>query len=391
MRGFSLRPADVDVHLLFAEGISQEFYDSALSEWGSLRPEPLQLSQEELLAEQDEHTIYVLPLPDSGVVTDQPAPNFSHRLHVNDEAMGHERLTVEVTMRMLAALAGQMSLFHAAALGNPQTHDAFILVGPSGQGKTTASRFLGKNFSYLSDETAIVDSSNHLRPYPKPLSVITDSAKPKEQIDPASVGIAAVAPDDFSFVLKHVILLDRRREQPVESPFFERVDMADAVLEISQQTSGLLLTDDGVPRLLEVINACGGALRLVYSEITETLPLFQKLLSGELQIEPVLAETSVIQDGSEPETNHESGTGTSSDVVARIPGNTLYLLGDRALLAQSAKLSEISLFAADVWLTVEKPLTREKLKRALQELYGEIPAEDFQRVLTELIESKIIR
>ena len=77
--------------------------------------------------------------------------------------------------------------------------------------------------------------------------------------------------------------------------------------------------------------------------------------------------------------------------MARIPGNTLYLLGDRALLAQSAKLSEISLFAADVWLTVEKPLTREELKRALQELYGEIPAEDFQRVLTELIESKIIR
>ena len=380
MRGFQVSPAGVDIYLVFEESISQRFFNDALAEWGALQPRIISGTVQKYVSEHPQTCIVITERRERHLQAD--FPGMAHSLMVSDEEVGHERLTVEVTLCMLKQLAGSLNLFHAAALGDPQNKSAMIMVGPSGRGKTTASKFLGQHFTYLSDETAIVQHDFHLRPYPKPLSVITEGHEAKQQIDPQSLGISTADPSDFTFKLHHVILLNRQ-DEPVE-PRLQRVALADALLEIVQQTSGLVRTENGIDRLIELIQHCGGAVELVYTEIAETLPLLQSLMSGQLQL-PV--ENVDIQ--SEQADSVEIST--DNECLSRMAGSAGYLVDERMLLTVEDRLIEISPFAADIWIELKNPLTPDQLRTNLQEIYGPIPQHEFDRVIEELRVSRIIR
>ena len=85
-------------------------------------------------------------------------------------------------------------MLHSAVIGDPESKRALALVGVSGSGKTTASRFLGSKLAYLTDETAIISDEGFVTPYPKPLSVIVDPNAPKEQQNPVEAGLNVVDP-----------------------------------------------------------------------------------------------------------------------------------------------------------------------------------------------------
>lgn len=379
MRGLLLRPAKVTVALVFDDSISDDFFQEVCEKWESLAPQIIEEHAEKWVVEQPENTVWIAS------DTANPPQEVIHALHVSHEDAAHERLTVEVTLRMLEQLAGELHLFHAAALGEPQSHHAMILIGPSGRGKTTAAKFLGQHFTYLSDETAVVQHDGTVRPYPKPLSVITAFEQPKQQIDPAKIGLQTVAVTDFSYSLHHVILLDRQPERTA-TPVLERVHLADALLEIVQQTSGLLRSENGAVNLIELLQRCGGALRLSYRDVEDTLPLLQQLFAGTASVHPEQIETQ--HESAEPEP--EGVAPISAGLLHRIPGSTAFLIGERWLLTTGERLIEISPFSAEIWLELRQPLSQQKLMEQLEEYFGPIPPNEFERVISELKTHRII-
>ena len=71
------------------------------------------------------------------------------------------------------------------------------LVGPSGTGKTTATRLLATRLGYVSDETVSIDPDGTVAPHPKPLSVVarpTAGRGDKQQLSPDDLGLAARPP-----------------------------------------------------------------------------------------------------------------------------------------------------------------------------------------------------
>ena len=95
-----------------------------------------------------------------------------------------------LTVAMIQQLVGGSKvLLHAAAIGDPATKRAITLVGASGSGKTTASRYLGQRLAYLTDETTIIKrTTGAVVPYPKPLSVIVAPRRAEGAAEPRRAG-----------------------------------------------------------------------------------------------------------------------------------------------------------------------------------------------------------
>ena len=102
-------------------------------------------------------------------------------------------LSQQVTLAAIEAARGRAWMLHAAGIATPDG-PVVVLVGPSGRGKTTASRALGAVYGYVSDETVAIDEDGRVWPYRKPLSVIEDFAAPKTQLAPSALGLAARFP-----------------------------------------------------------------------------------------------------------------------------------------------------------------------------------------------------
>ena len=80
-------------------------------------------------------------------------------------------LSINVTLAALRCRAGEVLMLHAAGLATPDGR-VVALVGPSGRGKTTVSRILGREFAYVSDESIAITADGAVVPYRKPLSVM---------------------------------------------------------------------------------------------------------------------------------------------------------------------------------------------------------------------------
>ncbi|MFW0121919.1 hypothetical protein [Rothia sp. CCM 9419] len=372
MRAIRLCPAGTSVELFFDDSLEESLVADVLSSWAAMDPVRCVGDLEQSTADGKVFVSAELSCPEKyrGVEGLQ----FLSVQHVD---AAQERLTVEVTLAMLRTLAGSVSLFHAAALGDESSGRAMILIGPSGRGKTTASRFLGQHFAYLSDETAVVQDDLYVRPYPKPLSVIVEKGSPKHQIDPGSLGISVVAPDNFSYQLSRIVLLGRVEEPTV--PYVEDVSWAEALVEIAGQTSGLLLTDDGLPRLLDAMKRCGGVRRVVYSEISQTLPVFRELLSS--PAEESSASWQIV---------HSVEQEVPAGLVSRVSGTSAVLLDDASLIYGGGRLSEVSEFAADSWLLLDEPLPVDVFRQRIEQQYGPIPDDQFPAVLQNLVDSQMI-
>lgn len=382
MRGLLLHPADVPVLVVF-EDASDRLWEGSLRAWGSLAPQIIDPVTD---ADAEDVRLVVLTQRSAAeVATAYPKGIETTTIDSADEALAAERLTVHVTMHLLKAHAGIKHLLHAAVLGDPESGQAVGLVAASGTGKTTAASVLGASFAYLSDETAVVSTDDlSILPYPKPLSVIEDEQAPKVQYDPAHRGLKVAAPEQ-SYTLSHLVILDRDKTGQA-SVSWERLPLDEALFMIVLQSSGVQQMPQGLAELAGLLNRVGGAIKLTYSEITETLPFFRDLLAGQLDI-PQLAPDFEYLRAPEPVTGGTSG----EKLYQRAAGTEGLAIGDSFLLTTSGRLSRVSIIGWDIWSFLETPQRADTIYAAMVELYGEIARLDFDTVLRAMVDGQMLK
>jgi energy-coupling factor transporter ATP-binding protein EcfA2 len=188
-------------------------------------------------------------------------PSKSERVHMLSG------LSQQVTLAAIEAARGRAWMLHAAGIATPDGQ-VVVLVGPSGRGKTTASRALGAVYGYVSDETIAIDDDGRVWPYRKPLSVIEDAAAPKTQHPPSALGLLPLP--DAELRVAAVVLLDRDAEHPA-TPVIEVIDVGDALSELVSQTS-FLHDQHAALRFISALAAATGGIRTVKYREAATLP-----------------------------------------------------------------------------------------------------------------------
>lgn len=375
--GILLEPAGVKIATLIRCDTADQLAQKICTSWEKLEPQLVtdydpQLHPETHHIIVDKDNTYYQQLT-AGV--DKAYERFHLVRHTSDE-QAQESLVTQITVTMITSLVGQVQMFHAAALGDSATGRALALVAESGTGKTTASRLLGKHLTYLTDETVIVGENYQITPYLKPLSVIVDTARPKEQVAPSAAGLKMPERGQI-FTLTRLIVLARDKSTEHREPALVPLTTADALLAITSQTSGLAKTERGVEKLIQLIRDCGGAFRLEYSEIEETLPLLQDLLAQKPQPAPEDVPYEVLYSQNLP---------PAAGKIAQAAQGSGYRLGERVLLMKEFQLTEVSFFAGDIWFELKEPASRAELHSRLEELYEQdIPCEALKDNIDALI------
>lgn len=183
-----------------------------------------------------------------------------------DRAEVLQQLTQQVTYAKIAAQTGRLLMLHAGAVAN-DAGDTIAFVAPGGTGKTTLVRRLGGRFGYLTDETVAVDASARVHPYPKPLSIRGDAARPKAETSPDALGL--IRPPAYCR-LRRIVLLARSDEH-VGAPSQEPLSRFDAIAALAPETSAL----SALPRPLHwvdgLLDALSPVVRLRYREVDTVL------------------------------------------------------------------------------------------------------------------------
>lgn len=384
-----LAGAEVSVYLIDQ---SEAFVEGFKRAWEPLNPEFFETPDEayEAVSNHDQ-VLLVHPVSDTPIL-DLAQPLMGPyakvgTLRVDSVEQGLQDLTSRITLAMIEQLVGSGVMLHSAVIGDPQSKRALALVGVSGSGKTTASRFLGSKLAYLTDETAIITDEGFVTPYPKPLSVIVDPDAPKEQQNPVEQGLNVVDRDDRSYELSRIVFISR--DESAAEPRLERVPLHEALVFLSEQSSGLAKHPEGVVSLAKLVERCGGVWRLVYSEVKDTLPLVRELLAGgELpdasEVEPLLTYTN-------PERLPDvylNGT----IVIDRAPGTSAVRVGEDGpfLLLKDTELNELSEFAAECWLQAEGGISYDDHYERMSELFEGLPVEAYDENISALAQGSML-
>lgn len=194
------------------------------------------------------------------------------------------QLSTAVTLAALEAQRGSLWMLHAAALALDDGR-VVVFVGPSGRGKTTASRALGAVYGYVSDETAAIAPDGAVLPYRKPLSIIEAGHAAKVQRAPSDVGLQPLPDADLR--LARIVLLDRRVDGPSE-PEVRDVALSEALRDLVEQTSYLPHLERPLATIVSHVAATGGVSKVTYRE-AEALPAVMPELAAPALTTPVLA------------------------------------------------------------------------------------------------------
>ena len=384
-----LAGAEVSVYLIDQ---SEAFIEGFKRAWEPLNPEFFETPDEayEAVSNHDQ-VLLVHPVSDTPILDiAQPLMGPFMKvgtLRVDSVEQGLQDLTSRITVAMIEQLVGSGVMLHSAVIGDPESKRALALVGVSGSGKTTASRFLGSKLAYLTDETAVISDEGFVTPYPKPLSVIVDPNAPKEQQNPVEAGLNVVDPEDRGYKLTRIVLISR--DEQVKEPRLECVPLHEALVFLSEQSSGLAKHPEGVVSLAKLVERCGGVWRLVYSEVEDTLPLVQDLLNGgELpgadEVESL--EKYTVED-------HLPGVYLNGTIVIdRAPGTSAVRVGEDGpfLLLQDTALNELSEFAAECWLQAEGDISYDDLFARLAEIFEGLPAEAYDENVSALAQGAML-
>ena len=384
-----LAGAEVSVYLIDQ---SEAFIEGFKCAWEPLNPEFFETPDEayEAVSNHDQ-VLLVHPVSDTPILDiAQPLMGPFMKvgtLRVDSVEQGLQDLTSRITVAMIEQLVGSGVMLHSAVIGDPESKRALALVGVSGSGKTTASRFLGSKLAYLTDETAIISDEGFVTPYPKPLSVIVDPNAPKEQQNPVEAGLNVVAPEDRGYKLTRIVLISR--DEQAKEPRLERVPLHEALVFLSEQSSGLAKHPEGVVSLAKLVERCGGVWRLVYSEVEDTLPLVQDLLNGgDL---PGADEVEILEKYTVED--HLPGVYLNGTIVIdRAPGTSAVRVGEDGpfLLLQDTALNELSEFAAECWLQAEGDISYDDLYARLAEIFEGLPAEAYDENVSALAQGAML-
>ncbi|WP_314083229.1 septin family protein [uncultured Rothia sp.] len=384
-----LAGAEVSVYLIDQ---SEAFIEGFKRAWEPLNPEFFETPDEayEAVSNHDQ-VLLVHPVSDTPILDiAQPLMGPFMKvgtLRVDSVEQGLQDLTSRITVAMIEQLVGGGVMLHSAVIGDPESKRALALVGVSGSGKTTASRFLGSKLAYLTDETAVISDEGFVTPYPKPLSVIVDPNAPKEQQNPVEAGLNVVDPEDRGYKLTRIVLISR--DEQAKEPRLERVPLHEALVFLSEQSSGLAKHPEGVVSLAKLVERCGGVWRLVYSEVEDTLPLVQDLLNGgELpgadEVESL--EKYTVED-------HLPGVYLNGTIVIdRAPGTSAVRVGEDGpfLLLQDTALNELSEFAAECWLQAEGGISYDNHYERMAELFEGLPVEAYDENVSALAQGAML-
>jgi hypothetical protein len=188
-----------------------------------------------------------------------------------------DAISPTVTVAAIERQAGKLLMLHACGLADPRTGATLALVAPSGTGKTTAAATLGRDLTYVSDETVGISADGSVVAYPKPLSVLASPDDPlKSQVDPDDLGLPT-APDRLT--LRGILWLDRDPEAP-DDPTIDVIPTVRAIAQLSPQISSLTRFDRPLRRVAATLHAVGGLRRVRYRESRYLRPLVAELLSG---------------------------------------------------------------------------------------------------------------
>jgi hypothetical protein len=185
----------------------------------------------------------------------------------------HE-LSPRMTSEVIGRNAGELLMLHAAGLADPDSGRAVALVAASGTGKTTATRRLGRELGYLSDETVAIRADRSVVAYPKPLSVLEspDSAV-KTQTAASALGLL---PAPARSRLCAVLLLSR--DSSAAGVDVKPVPTLEALALLAPQISYLARLPRPLHRVAETLAAVGGLCRVTYREADELGPVVHRLL-----------------------------------------------------------------------------------------------------------------
>lgn len=185
-----------------------------------------------------------------------------------------QRLTQSITYAVIGARSGELLMLHAAALSDPRTGATAAFVAPGNTGKTTLCRTLGPGRCYVTDETMGVRRDGTVVPYLKPLSTRRpDWSGVKDEQAPAALGLRA--PETTPWLAGLVIL--RRDAAHEGAPAVEDLDLLDAVLAITPESSAFMKTDRPLRWLADVVGRTGGARRVTYAEAADLEPLVAEI------------------------------------------------------------------------------------------------------------------
>lgn len=298
-----------------------------------------------------------------------------------------EQFTTTVTLALIRSWVGRCHLFHAAALEEPGSGLAAVLIGPSGTGKTTASRELARaGWTYLTDETAAVDfQTARIMPYPKPLSIIEQAAAPKAQRPVSELGFTAADPGRRTR-LGGIYLLSRWREsdeQPrPEGVRIRPVPLIDGLRQAAEQSSGLVAARDGLRRMVELAASVGGFREVRYAE-ADALP------------EALAADLRRDRSGDPAEEwEYDAAGARAASCTGEAPESDA--AWTRALEAQAVRTAEgtlvlaaeqthlLSELGADLWSALDAPRTTAQLQRRLAAVYGPPPPGALESILGQL-------
>jgi hypothetical protein len=298
-------------------------------------------------------------------------------------------LSQHVTLRAIEAGRGRGWMLHAAGVANDRG-DVVVLVGPSGRGKTTASRELGRHFGYVSDETIAIEADGTVHAYRKPLSIIEDPAAPKTQVAPTQLGLRPLP--DAELRVAAVALLDRRPDHEGE-PVVEPLDLGDALAELVAQSSYLASHQAPLREIAGIVHATGGVRRVVYREAADLVAAIGTLADagpseGGASAEPLdLPAPAAHEPGDEPRYTRVAVT----DAVALADPDRIAVmtLDDRG----TGTVHVIAGIAPAVWLAASGATLTEMTDAALA-AHGHPPEADagaaVLAVVAELIDAGLL-
>lgn len=267
-------------------------------------------------------------------------------------------LSRELTRAGLLRLRGRASLLHAAALADEEGGRALVLVAASGVGKSTATRELGRDLGYISDETVVLLEDGRIAPHPKPPSLIADPASPGDKVEPSpdELGLRATPARP-----RIAALLTLERDAAVTRPAIETVGLLDQVLAILPQTSSTWLLPGGLHRLAEAATAGGPPARLRYAEIADCRELVTEHLANAAPAERTW-EHLPPPAGADPAQAHVDDVETGEDLTAttrlvRAPWSDAIAVEEEVLVLAEARPLRLGGAGAALWRAADRPRT----------------------------------
>ncbi|PFG21056.1 hypothetical protein [Serinibacter salmoneus] len=299
-----------------------------------------------------------------------------------------ERLSSAVTVAAINAREDELLMLHAAGLADEEGN-VVALVGPSGRGKTTATRHLAQRFGYLSDETVGIDPEGRVLAHRKPLSVIEPDTPHKVQRGVGELGLRPAPPDPR---IAAVVVLDRRTDGP-EQATVEPVDTLDALALLVEQASYLPSTRGGLQWIARLGDLTGGFQRIVYREAGTLDAAVEEVLSLAAQGDPsarirpadggphptgVVAPTEPIgaEEILERAGRVRFGRARANDCVER-DGEVALLVGTRLL--------RVAGIGPVLWERLAQEATVEQLTAAVVEAFGEPEGADPRTLVAQAL------